>query len=215
MPNVQQILNDIRVRLPSSTNTFTDGVVIGWMNTCQNEIWKYCASTDLYEFDTVASQSIYSYASDMKPDKIKSVMKSDSTTVDGTEGYVTLSRCGYNDELSGDMWYDAEGGIGIYPNPTSDDAGYNIKITYEPSPVQLSTDTLLTVPSISTDYHDILKWRVMRDIAGSGRNPDIELANNYAANYNALLATIKMDYAKRQAKQPARKWNYKESWYNG
>lgn len=215
MPTVQQLLDDIRVRLPSSTGTFTDGVVIKWFNATQNEIWKYMASTDLYEFETVASQSIYSYASDMKPDKIQSVMKSDSTTIDGTEGYVTLSRCGYDDELSGDQWYDAEGGIGIYPEPTSDDAGYNIKITYEPSPIQLSTDTLSTVPGISTDYHDILKWRALRDIAASGRNPDIELANNYAANYNALLTEIKMDYAKRKAKQPARKWDYKTGWWNG
>lgn len=215
MPTVSQLLTDIQTRLPYSTNSFTDGTVIGWMNDTQQTIWRYLASTDIYEFDTVGGQAIYTYASDMKPDKIKSVQKSNSTVIDGAEEYITLTYCGPDDELSGNQWYDAEGGIGIYPTPTTDEGGYSIKITYEPAPVALSTNTLSTVPSINVEYQDILKWRVCRDIAASGQHPDVDLANNYAAMYNALFDRIRMDYEKRKARLPRSRWDYGAKWWTG
>ena len=215
MPTVQQILDDVRMRLPASTNTFTDGKIIEWFNTCQGEIWRYMASTELYEFDTIASQSLYNLPSNCAFDMIKSVQISNSTVIDGTEGYATYNYAGPDDELSGNKYYDALGQIGIYPKPSTSGTGYSVKITYEASPIQLSTNTLATVPSINTEYQDILKFRAMKNIAQSGNAPDVELANNYQREEDSLFNKIKMDYYKRKQRIPRSTWSYKSGWWKG
>ena len=215
MPSVQQILSDIRTRLPASTNTFTDGVVIGYMNDCQNEIFRYMASTEIYEFDTIASQAIYNMASDMEIDKINSVQMSDSTVIDGTESYVTYEFAGINETMSGNCYYDALGQIGIYPVPSTSGSGYKVKIHYEASPVQLSTNTLSTIPSINDEYQDILKWRACRDIAGSGNSPNTSLTTLYQGFYDKLFKMIKMDFYKRKFKNPKENYARSEGWFNG
>ena len=216
MPTVQQLLNDIRIRVPSSTDTFTDGVVVGWMNDTQNEIWRYMASTESYQFDTIAGQAIYNMASDMKIDMVKSLQISNSTTIDGTETYTTYEYAGPDDVLSGNKYYDAFDQIGLYPVPSSDTgSGHKVKVTYEAAPTQLSTNTLTTVPGINNEYQDILKWRVCRDISGSGNNPDINLYSFYQGLYDKLLKAIKMDYNKRKAANPRDTYPRSEGWYNG
>ena len=216
MPSVSQLLSDIRTRLPASTDTFTDGVVIGWMNDMQNEIWRYMASTEVYEFDTIAGQALYTLPSDCAFDMIKSVQVSNSTTIDGEEGYTTYEYAGSDDELKGSQYYDALNNIGLYPEPSSDDgAGYSVKMTYEASPTQLSTNTLTTIPSINTEYHDILKFRVMKNIAQSGNAPDVELANNYQREEDAIMRKIGIDYYKRKQKLPRKTWNYQDGWWKG
>lgn len=215
MPTAQQLLTDVRTRLPASTATFTDGVVVSWFNDCQNEIYRYMASTEIYEFDTIAGQALYNMASDMEIDKIKSVQMSDSTVIDGTEGYVTYEYAGINETLSGNCYYDALGQIGLYPVPSTSGSGYKVKIHYEASPVQLSTNTLTTIPSVNDEYQDILKWRACRDIAGSGNNPDANLAAYYQGLYDKLFRRIKMDYYKRKSKNPRENYHRSESWWNG
>jgi len=216
MPTVQQILNDIRTRLPCSTATFTDAVLIGWINDTQNEIWRYMASTEIYEFDTIAGQALYTLPSDCAFDMIKSVEVSSSTTIDGTESYVSYEYAGPDDELTGEQYYDALGNLGLYPKPSSDSGGgYSVKVTYEASPTQLSTGTLSNVPDINEEYQDILKWRVLRDIAGSGNNPDTNLVLYYQSLYDETLKKIKMNYYKRKYRKSRENWDYRQGWWDG
>lgn len=216
MPTVQQILNDVKIRLPYSTDSFTDGTLTGWMNELQNQIWRYCASTEQYTFDTIAGQALYTISDDMKFDKIKSVQISDSTTIDGTEGYNLYTYAGVDDDLDDAQWYKALGQIGIYPTPsTADGAGYRVKITYEPAPTALSTDTLTAEPDINDEYHDIFKYRLMKVIAQSGNAPDVELANNFQREENDMMKMIRHDYYKRKQKLPRTQFSYKQNWWNG
>lgn len=213
MPTVQQLLDDIDSRLP---NAISQSRKITWMNDTQNEIWRYMASTEVYEITTIGGQALYTLASDVATDMIKNVQVSNSTVIDGTEGYGSYDYAGPNDELTGQQWYDALGQIGIYPAPTTDESGYNIKVTYEASPTQLSTGTLATVPDVNVEYQDILKWRVLRDIARSGSAPDVELANNYQADYDEILRRVRMDFYKRKLRNPqGPQWSYQRGWWNG
>ena len=213
MPTVQQLIDEIDARLP---NTFTNTLKIGFMNSFQNEIWRLLASTEIYEFDTIAGQALYTVASDMRIDMVKSVLVSNSTVIDGSEGYTTYEYAGPDDELNGSNYYDALGSFGIYPVPsTATGGGYNVKISYEPSPVQLSTGTLTTIPSINAEYQDILKFRAMKVIAQSGNNPDVELANNYQREEDVMMKKIKMDYHKRKFRKPRDTYRRSEGWSNG
>lgn len=213
MPTLQQLIDDVDMRLP---NTFTTSQKASFMNDAIQEIWRYMASTELYEFDTIAGQALYAMASDMRIDMIKSVLVSNSTVIDGTEGYEKYWYAGPDDEMSGNSYYDALGNLGIYPVPsTATGGGYNVKVFYEPSPVALSTNTLTTVPSINVEYQDILKFRCMKVIAQSGNNPDVELANNYQREEDAIMKKIMMDYNKRKARKPRDTYRRSESWWNG
>jgi len=213
LATLQQLLDDIDTRL---VNTFTATQKISWINSHQLEIWRYLASTELYEFDTVAGQSIYAMASDMRIDMIKSVLVSNSTTIDGTEGYTTYEYAGPDDEFDGSAYYDALGSLGIYPVPsTATGTGYNVKVSYEPSPVALSTNTLTTVPSINVEYQDILKFRTMKIIAQSGNNPDVELANNYQREEDSIMKKIIMNYNKGKFKKPRNTYRRSEAWWKG
>jgi len=213
MPSLQELIDDIDARLP---NTYTNTQKISWINDLQNEIWRYMSEEELYEFDTIAGQSIYAMASDMRIDMIKSVLVSNSTTIDGTEGYTTYKYAGPDDEFGSNAYYDALGSLGIYPVPSSDTgSGYNVKVSYEPSPVALSTNTLTTVPGINSEYQDILKFRCMKVIAQSGNSPDVELANNYQREEDALMKKIKTDYHKKKFKKPRNTYRRSESWWQG
>ena len=213
MPTIQQILDDIKSRLPYSTASFPDSQVIDWINTCQGEVYRYMASTEIYEFNTVADQALYSLSTSIAFDMIKMVQVSDSTTIDGTEGYNKYKFAGFEDELSGMQYYKALSNMGLYPTPEG--TGYNVKITYESKPTSLSTNTLGTVPDINNEYQDILKFRAMKNIAQSGNAPDVELANNYQREEDSLFNKIKMDYYKRKQRIPRSTWSYKSGWWKG
>lgn len=212
-PTFLQILNDIDTRYP---NQVASSDKIRWINDTVRETWKWMASTKIYTSTAVDSQAIYPFSTDMRFDKIKTVMVSDSTARSTTELYEEYKPAGMDDELSGDCYYKAGNGFGLYPVPTTDDAGKAIKIIYEPvPPVYSSTTDTTSVPLINIDYADVLKWRPLRDVAGAGNSPDIEMVNNYQANYNEIMKKIKMDYYKRSAKTPKSRWSYKESWWSG
>jgi hypothetical protein len=215
MPTVQDLLDDVRRRVPASTDTFTDSVVIGWFQDTQLELWRYMASTEDYEFDTQAGIAIYPMASDMRIDMIKSFLVSNSTVIDGTEEYTTYEFSGQGAELTGYQYYDAFGQLGIYPAPTSDGSGYRVKVFYESAPATLSASETTTVPSINVEYQDILKWKACQDIAGSGNSPDLTNAAYYQALYDRLFLRIKMDYAKRKAQNPSDNYRRSESWWQG
>lgn len=216
MPTLQKILEDIKIRIPYSTDTLTNSRVIGWINDCQNEIWRYMASTEIYKFNIVAGQSIYNLPLNCKVDMIKSVLVSDSTVDNGNESYTPYKYAGHDDEVEGNIYYEVTDRIGIYPSPSTDlGTGYVGMIVYESSPTQLSENSLSVIPDINEEYQDILKWRACRDIAGSGHNPDDHLRDYYNSLYEKLLKKIRTDYYKRKAKNPKENYRRSESWWNG
>ena len=212
-PTFLQILNDIDLRYP---NTVASSDKIRWMNDAVREVWQFAATTNLYTTTAVAGRAIYPLSTDMRFEKIKAVFVSDSTARSSTEEWTQYELVGLDDELSGNQYYKAGNGIGIYPVPTTDEAGRGIKIIYEPMPAMYSsTSDTTSVPAFNPDYVDIIKWRVLRDIAGSGVSPDVEMVNNFQASYDEVMRKLRMDYYKRWQKNKNRRWDYRSGWWTG
>ena len=212
-PTFSQILNDIDLRLP---NAVASSDKIRWLNNTVSEVWKWVSSTRLYSTTTIAETAIYPLSTDMRYEKIKGVFKSDSTARSSTENYTEYFPVGVHDTLAGNKYYKAGNGIGIYPVPTTNQAGYALKVLYEAiPPIYSSTTDTTSVPRMGLDHVDVLKWRVLKDVALAGNAPDVTLANSYDAAYEKTMQAIKMDFYRRKTKTPDKKWNYKSGWHNG
>lgn len=209
-PTYLSILNDIDYRVP---NVVPSSDKIRWMNDAVKRHWKYVASTGIATSTTVKGVAIYSMSTDLRFEKINYVGMSDSTARSSTELYTEYTPAGANDSLSGNQYYKAGAGIGIYPVPTSDEEDRAIKAIYEPFPVvYASTTDTTSVPKIAQDYTEIITFPVCRDVARAGNNPDVELANNYEAEYRDVLSRARHDYYQRQ--RESRKDSYPRSEHN-
>lgn len=214
MATVSSILSDVALRLPHSTVTFTDSVKVGWMNSLQDEIWRYATSTKAYFFQLTSGVTDYAMATDMAFDKIKYVALSNSTVNTSTALYTEYTYVGPQETL-GDNYSKAWGStIGDILLPTPTTSGYFVKVIYENKPVTLTT-AATDVPSLNSEFHDIYKFRICKNIAGSGNSPDVELKNNYEAEENEILSKIRMNYYYRKAAKPKSVFSYRENWYQG
>ncbi len=212
-PTYLSILNDIDYRI---TNVVPSSDKIRWLNDAVRENWKFMASTSIATSTSVAGQAMYAGSTDMRFDKISYVGMSDSTARSSTELYTEYAKAGQDDALSGNSYYKAGGGIGLFPVPTSNEEVRAIKIIYEPLPtVYASTTDTTTVPKINLDYTGVITTRVVRDIARAGNNPDVELANNYDNEYREQQGKMRMDYYKRKQKNKRDTYPHSEHYWNG
>jgi hypothetical protein len=90
-------------------------------------------------------------------------------------------------------WYKISSGstdyIGFYPLPT--ETGKTVRVIYRPTPSAISADSLTTTPDLYYRWHVLLVYAAIAEIAGSGDNPDIDIANLYTRKYNEVLERAK------------------------
>ncbi len=211
MPTLADIISDINLRLPHSTNSFTDAIKAGWMNQLQYEVWRWLATTNTTSFEATTTSTTYTLSTNIIPDQIKRVRVYDSTGTTG--GYQDYTFADW-DSMEGSNWYIKNTGFGLYPAVTTT---VNVEITHVPKPADLSaTGASTTIPVLDSEFHELYKYRVMKIIAQAGNSPDIELANNYQALEDEMMGKIKMQYYRKKQAMPAGKpWSYKRGWYNG
>jgi len=221
MATLSQIISDVALMLPYSTATFTDAVLVGWMNDCIGETWRFGASTSEYMFQQTSGVYEYTMSTDMTFDKIKYVGLSDSTVDTSTCTFTKYTLAGIDDDLESNQYYKARGStigdVGLYPTPTT--SGYYMKVIYESKPPAYSTGGMsTTIPAINTEYHDLLKHRLCKKLAlsgVSGKNPKTDLFALHRDAENEIFGKMRMDYYKRRQQNPKAKWSYKEGWYEG
>jgi hypothetical protein len=199
-----QILTYINELLPNRINSTT---IVTLINNEQRKIWEKMTPESYYSFDTIANQSLYLLASDMNFEKISDVLVYSTTDdVDFTQ----YEFAGLSEELVGYRYYDALENIGISPTPTK--TGCTVQIRYQVRPTIFASSDTAVEFNLDNDYLDLVKFRVMSRIAKSGKNPKIELANNYESDANELERKLRMKYANKKAKLPKRRISYKKGW---
>lgn len=201
---LSEILADITVRYPPST-AFTQANIITWLNECLIQVYSYmnAKQKDLYQFDTVADQKVYTLPSDCMLDEIISVEMADELTVTPDTTFTTYSFIELTQEMTGTHYYDGLNGlIGLYPVP--DTNGYKVNIIYEKKPPLLTSGDLTASPQIDDEYHSLLTFYAIQVAAKSGNNPDVELANNYAIEYNNLWIKMTKRVMEEKVKNPTK-----------
>ncbi|MFA4834902.1 MAG: hypothetical protein WC749_02355 [Dehalococcoidia bacterium] len=212
-PTYLSLLNGIDLELP---NAVASSDKIKWMNDAVRDVYKWVASTNYGSTTLTSAQAIYSLPTDARFDKLKAVMVSDSTARSSTEHWAVYVPCGEDEELSGNQYFKAGGGVGVFPVPTTDDTGKGLLFKYEQVPTAYgSTTDTTSVPDLDLDYVNIIGWKTKQRIARAGNNPDVELANNLQYEIDELIGKMRMAYYKRKQTVPQKRISYKEGFWNG
>ena len=145
---------------------------------------------DYYEFPTIAGQSLYDLPQNCEQSNVLEVTR----TYGKTPVRCRWARDG--ELMEGNRYFNAYGNmIGIFPTPFEDNDKITIFFKKTPRPVKTKDDPI----EVNPKWLDILVYSMVIDMASSGSNPDIEIANNYTARYNALLQEATLD---RYGNQP-------------
>lgn len=199
MSNVGQLLDKIKMFYPPASN-FTDAQIVDIINDVQWEVFRDIQQEGIYEFLTVANQAKYVLASDMSLEFIKFVGICPDTTVTANSVFQEYTYARPDEELLGYKYWDGQSMIGIYPIPET--SGYNIKIIYDKRPSLLSELVLTGVPDLNSDWHKILVYGAIIELAGAGTNPDIDVVNNYTIKYNQLYSQMTISKYDNEPKYP-------------
>ena len=95
------------------------------------------------------------------------------------------------EELTGDRYFNAWNNkrIGISPTPVNNFDVITIYYKKTPKTIVYMDDEI----QIKEEYMPILKYRVLMELAKSGSNPDIDLYNVFANDFNNLLMEAKRE----------------------
>lgn len=216
MPTVRQIIDYADRYYPNSvsdTNCITDLDTIH--KSAFNEIIRMKNTYTLYTSYTVADQLTYTLPTDCLPENIIKIKISSDVTGsidDDTEwqeyGMATL------EEDVDDGYYWAV----LNPNTiiiTKDGepiatSNYEIRFFYFANPASLTATT--DTPELDSEYHDLLYYGLIRDLASQGQNPDTEIADFYQRKYDERMATIKKLLGERFTSAPIEQDQLESRW---
>ena len=212
-PTIQNLLDEIAADLAT---TQTDAWRIDKMNDYLLRNWKWFASTKLHTTTLSTGQAVYGLTTDMRFENIKAVLVSDSSTLTTTGLWTEYTLGGSADEAQSQTYFKALHGVGLYPVPTSDEHANYWGVLYSPSVPHYSTASLSTVPNVLPDFLSGMKSFVKSEIAKSGAEPDVDLANNHLADAMEVAGEARLAFYKRQQHDKAtRKSDYSSKWYRG
>jgi len=178
------IINEIDVRTP---NTFDLLQKVKWIDLAQKKLYKFIGKKQTHTLLTVDGQELYTL-----PDNIKVVNITElwiAYTTSSTSEYYEYEYSGERPVYGADSVYyrsdyDGYNQVGIYPVPTTDDL--KIKIIYLTIPETLDGSNMLKVPDVNEEFHEMLIADVIMTITMSGDNPDTDLYNVHAQEYNSM-----------------------------
>lgn len=171
---------------------------IDYINSALLRMEKSVLLDEIYEFPTIAGQSVYELPLNCELENIEEVTRMCGMTS------VRLRWARDSERMFGMRYFNGYGNtIGLYPVPTQDGDKVTIFFKRTPRPVKTVDDPI----EIQDKWIDLLVYSVVADMASGGSNPDTEIANNYIARYNALLQEAKIGKSTRQPYYPRTKDN--------
>lgn len=206
MPTVQQIIDDIKVRVP---NSFTNAQIIGWLNEGMRKLYKYMNSTTFEAFTTVANQSIYLLPENCTFDQVLEIELTTDLIVTVDSLFTSYTYAEMFEKMQSNKFFDGlSNNFGLYPIPTV--TGWNGRIFFGNKPQLITSNDLNYIPEINEDYQDTIKYYALSIIASAGRAPNISLSNIYKIMFNDMMSAMFKDRIEKQIKTPkknrANKW---------
>jgi len=167
---------------------------------------------DIYEFDTVADLLYYYIPVHMKIEDIEKVMV--SIDILGTR-FEAYSVRGLKDSLIFGRYYGrgADGTLFLMKDTKAiTQTGLKVHLYYFARPTDLNPDNLTQVPDLDEDYHDLLKFGIVQEMASQGHNPDTEIANYYQQKFDEKFDRVKKDIESKLKKVSLKIPQVEERW---
>lgn len=144
---------------------------------------------------TVADQTFYNLPTNGKIEDIVNISIETAVDSDEFDNYIYK---GINDEIQGIKCYmRAEAGTYALLNSEEplDTTGLDILVYYYKRPIAFDSSDLTVIPELDEDYHDLLRYGLIVELANQGHNPDTEIADYWQRKYDESLNTIKNSLA--------------------
>ncbi|MEW4371774.1 phage adaptor protein [Paenibacillus kandeliae] len=173
---LSEILEEIAEKYPHS---LSNASVIRKINLIQNELFRTVVdvtTTRIYNL----SAGVFVYSLPFPFSALKDVV------VNGVE----LPFQDTKEEAVGSSFYYFidNNGLGIYPTP-KEDSVEGLALSFKKSATALSDADLTVVPDFDPDFHMILVYGALAQIAEN--YADIAMVNNFTAKYNAMVEEYK------------------------
>jgi hypothetical protein len=214
MPSVQQIINYTDRKYPNSetdTNKTSD------LDSLHKKIYVKLARLkneyEIYETQTIANQLTYSLPSNCTIDNIISIRVSTSTTITSSTEWDEYEYAGLNDDITVGYWYGDAGNDKIaltdYDRPITT-ADLSIRIFYYRTPNALTATT--DTPELDSNYHDLLKYGLIQELASQGHNPDTEIADYWQSKFDEFMKEVENNLSEKYNKTPTQSNQVEEYW---
>lgn len=198
MLTTYQIIQRVNAEYPNNGFTYdpettyetkVDQGFIDYINSALNRMDKSVLLDEIFEFPTIAGQSIYELPINCELGNIEEVTRTYGQTP------VRLIWSRDSERMFGNRYFNGYGNtIGIYPVPTQDGDKITVFFKRTPRPAKTVDDPI----EIDEKWVDLLVYSIVSDMASGGSNPDVEIANNYISRYNTLLQEAKLGKCRTQ-----------------
>lgn len=214
MSSVQQIIDYASRKYPNSE---TDTNKISDLDSLHKKIYVKLARLkneyEIYETQTIANQLTYSLPSNCTIDNIISIRVSTSATITSSTEWEEYEYAGLNDDITVGYWYGDAGNDKIaltdYDRPITT-ADLSIRIFYYRTPNALTSTT--DTPELDSNYHDLLKYGLIQELASQGHNPDTEIADYWQAKFDEFMKEVENNLSEKYNKTPTQSNQVEEYW---
>lgn len=201
MPTLGQILDDIYMLYPHS---MTDAQVTTLLNYEQREIFRELQIKDPQTFTTTADVEVYPLPTNCKIEDVEEISIIKNTSVTSSSKPIKHSFAELSEEMTGNRYFDTlNQTFGLYPIPST--TGWIGTIIFKKRPTNLDSTNQSMTPDLNEDWHRILVYAGVIEVAGAGPNPDTDTVNIHTLKYNALMKEIKQSRYERMPKYASTK----------
>jgi hypothetical protein len=197
---IQEILNYVDRKFPNQESTANKVIDL---NKIYTEVFvKLKRLSNTYSLDatdvTVADQEEYDLPTGVK---IEDILKLEVETADGSDEYDVFEYAGLNDSIRNKQVFmkgSAETKYYLYDDELAlTSADRTIRIYYNVRPITFSAGTLTAVPNIDLEYHSLLCYALIVELASQGNNPYRDVANYYQQKYDEFMFEVMKDIEDR------------------
>jgi hypothetical protein len=218
MPTVQEIINYVDRKYPNTVTTANKVIDLDSIHKkIFMELNKLSNNYTSANVLTVADQKVYALPNLCRHPNIVRIDTSNTDTVSDSTIWAVHNYKGLNDEKTGGYTYG-------YISPTEFSIEYNgyplkeddlvIRVFFYPYPVALTSDVtgLAATPQLDSDYHDLLKFALISEIASEGQYPDADIADYWQARYDEFMKNVKESLYSDSTMFPVSNLQIKEEW---
>ena len=218
MATIQEILDYVNRKYPNQETTANKVLDLDMIHKdVYMKVRKLSNEYLSYEDVTVANQTFYNFPNQNENNevRIEDVVRIDVETGVASDQYDTFEYAGVKDEILDRQVYmrSENGTYALFDDeePIAD-GGKRIMLYYYPRPDDLLSSVLTAVPELDVDYHTILKYLLIVELANQGHNPDTEIADYWQKKADEYMVQITRALAERQANARTKTNECDEHW---